>query len=205
MTARSRCLQMAPIRRHQEEIKLHKGQALVTLADPYEPERCWGDQKYSLCNMLLRQVNFPLVTNAGDILASVYSDHVYDAFGAACKSAFSKMTDPYPGPFDDGRPLYRLTEKQFLSFVRVASGLPKKRRVTGARVVRYTNVATGYPVYRLDTYAPAGANAPAGAKLVNCGYSNSYDAPNIARPEPRLLFNSEYDMGLDEDGRRILY
>lgn len=75
--------------------------------------------------------------------------------------------------------------------------------MTGARVVRYTNVATGYPVYRFDTYAPASA------KLVNAGYSSSYDAPNIQRPEPRLLYGVYVmnfgDLDLDNDDINPLY
>lgn len=149
---------------------------LVTLADPYEPSRCWGDEKYSLSNMLLRQVRFPLEVSRKDFLSSVWSDRVYSEFREACK----RYLEGVLGPFEDGRPLLGLSEENFLGFVRVASGIQESQPVTGARFVRYTNVSSGYPVYRMDAFHATDGRAIA-------VYSNNRRAPNITRTTRPML------------------
>lgn len=149
---------------------------IVTPADPFDQARCFGNEKYSLSNMLLRQVDFPATFTRADFICDVWSDRVYDGFRKACEA----LRPEEQGLFEDGTLLRKLSPERFLEFVKTASELPEDRGITGARVVRYTNVASGYPVYRFDTFCAAPGRQVA-------VYSDYYAAPNITSKKIRGL------------------
>jgi hypothetical protein len=129
---------------------------------------------YSCQNILKKQLNFPAKVFDTEELACVYSDRVYSAWEEGRKFVLKKMKTDYFRLED-------LDDKTFMSWGRIIFRDWLKhnhRQLTGLRVVRHTNVSSGYPVMRIDGYSRK-TNYP---KVKT--YSSSYDAPNIEQPEP---------------------
>lgn len=116
---------------------------------PFEPcsrfdfDRLYGRGKYGLQNMLLREVNMPTYVYAGEWVTDIWSDRCLDAFWNNAKLIESRYT---ADAFFAGA-----TEDSFLKWATavVADVEGKQIPITGAAVVRYTNVMSGYPVLRL--------------------------------------------------------
>jgi len=151
----------------------------VNKADPFDINRLWGDEKYNLQNMLMRQVNFPAYCYERDIMWSVYHDRAYDTFYAACE----KYLKPMGGGLEGGSSLNALSSEKFLEFCREAIGCDKP--ITGARFIRYTNVSSGYPCYRIDVYAKGEGNPEVPT------YSDM-NAPNVNRQERDIFYDRKY-------------
>lgn len=97
---------------------------------------------YDIQNMLLGQVNFPYAYNKGDYMNSVYSDRLpYELYNNALKKAgCNQWMDNWATSASD---------EQLLTFVREVFEKPE---ITGCRILRFTNVSSGYPCYRFDVY-----------------------------------------------------
>jgi hypothetical protein len=117
----------------------------ITPCDPFNSSRLWSTEKYTLNNMLLHDVNFPSFFYQGDIVFSQYSDRIP-------YKDWQKLSDKYlsKGGFEDGGCFRILEDKDFLSFCRDACYFDKE--IYGARIVRFTNLSTGYPLVRIDIY-----------------------------------------------------
>lgn len=137
-------------------------------ADPYNPSRLWGDEKYCLQNMLIHQYRMPF-SAPPEFLGSVYTDRVYEAWARAHKEVVEKSAcKAYMG--GDACNWFReCSNEDFLRYAQILSDAchgsgqsvlddvsaaadPSKPRVRGARMVRFTNVSSGYPTYRWDFY-----------------------------------------------------
>jgi hypothetical protein len=117
------------------------------LCAPFRFDRLYGDEKYSLQNMLLREVNMPSVAYPGELVYEAWSDHVRNAFWDNANLLLkSTMTaDAFFAGVDNE------------SFLRWANAVFSEvngksatwLNLTGAAIVRFTNVASGYPTLRL--------------------------------------------------------
>ena len=111
--------------------------------DPFDNARLYGDEKYSLQNMLLKSVNAPRRLPADCSAHSVWSDRAYSEWKKAGEGVKSRE-------FGDAW-WHGVTEADFLAFLRrIAVELGMNQEVTGGRMVRYTNHSSGYPTLRLD-------------------------------------------------------
>jgi hypothetical protein len=110
---------------------------------PFRYSRLYGDEKYTLQNMLLKQVNYD---SSAPLLKSVCSDHIphiwyeshEDIGSMASGDAFwSGVMDADLMRF--ARCVLERLNPEFELF-----------ELTGARMVRFTHWGNGYPVLRLD-------------------------------------------------------
>ena len=117
---------------------------------PFEPcsrfdfDRLYHGEKYSLQNMLLKEVNMPSFAYPGEWVNDVWSDHSHAAFWDNAKSLIKSH---HTGDaFFAGA-----TDQSFLEWaIAVMSKVEGKVvPLTGAAVIRYTNVSSGYPTLRL--------------------------------------------------------
>lgn len=150
-----------------------KKRLTVSKAEPFNPTRLWGDEKYSLQNMLMRQVRFPAYFHEGDLFSEWWSDHAYKTFQAACEK-YRGRVGPNAGSFEGGDFLSALSEDDFVEFCREAIGA--EHPATGARVVRHTNASSGYPVYSIQVFAVGEGNP-------DVPVYSSQDAPNVNWPQ----------------------
>lgn len=130
---------------------MSKRQIKTTPADRFDYNRLYGQEKYNLNNMTLAKVNFPYSVNEGKI-TSVWSDHIYKEY----RNAIAEVTSAQNGDaFWNG-----VSSEQLLKFASdVAKAVNFEPEVTGVRIVRFTNVMSGYPVLRIDI-ASGGVAAP---------------------------------------------
>jgi hypothetical protein len=111
-------------------------------ADPFEFSRLYGQEKYSLDNMTLASVNFPDVVDSGKI-TSEWSDRIFTSWDAASKDLKSTYN---ADAFWAG-----VSSTDLLTFAKaIAEAVNFTHEVTGVRIVRFTNAASGYPVLRID-------------------------------------------------------
>jgi hypothetical protein len=110
--------------------------------DPFNFDRLYGREKYSLNRMEMRSVNFPAEVDP-DHATAVWSDRIITAWYDAAQL----IDSVYNGDaFFAGA-----TQESFMKFAKaVALAINFKYEVTGARVARYTNAASQYPVYLLE-------------------------------------------------------
>ncbi len=125
---------------------------------------------YSCQNILIRQYNFPAEFNAVEEMYCEYQDRIPEQWEKGRKWYNKKTGNKYGINIDS------MTEKNFVKWAEVIAQRWLKmigRKITGLRVVRYTNVSSGYPCLRLDIYShnPKYKKVPL--------YSNNYIAPNI--------------------------
>lgn len=147
----------------------------VEKTTPYNMSRLWGDEKYSLQNMLVRQVNFPLYYYEGDTCWEVWTDRVPDEDHKKAKEFIDSCSDKPMFGYDL---MSAVKPEDFLKFCALMAGKGNEPTPTGARVVRYTS-ARGYPVHRYDLYWRH-PDSP-----MEQGYDGNF-APNVIQPQPRL-------------------
>ena len=112
------------------------------IVDPFNFSRLYGNEKYSLDAMEMKAVNFPFEVDPNKITA-VWSDRIITAWWEAAQ----KIESIYTGDAFFGG----ATNESFLRFAQeIAKAINFKHEVTGARVTRYTNRASGYPVFVLE-------------------------------------------------------
>ncbi len=100
--------------------------------------------KYCVQNMLMDQVNFPSFYHDGDYIDSIYSDRLpCDEYSELLKKHFPPDTKNFEFSSPDREKMMALLEDHF------------RRKLTGYRIVRWTHVATQYPVFRFDVFAKA--------------------------------------------------
>lgn len=117
--------------------------------DRYNPYRLYDSEKYSLSNMLLKDAKFPTDVDQ-DKVGSVWDDRVYSEWREAMEEI--KSTESGDGWWAG------VSNRDLLAFTRrlIKKIDPDwKHKITGARIVRYTNMSSGYPTLRLD-YASGG-------------------------------------------------
>ena len=118
-----------------------KDQRWATLepCDPFEYHRLMSES-YSLQNMLIKQAAMP-ATIALDVdkVLSVYQDRI--------PNEWRKAAESLPGERSWGDSGFAsMSDGDFLAFAqRVADACGEEMKVTGARLIRYTNAASGYP------------------------------------------------------------
>ena len=110
--------------------------------DPFSFDRLYGNEKYSLQKMQMKAVNFPARVDPNKATA-VWSDRIITAW----YDAGEKIVSHYNGDAT----FAGATDESFMAFAKaVATSIGFKHEVTGARVTRYTNAASGYPVFVLE-------------------------------------------------------
>lgn len=110
--------------------------------DPFSFDRLYGNEKYSLNKMEMKAVNFPAEVDP-DHATVVWSDRIITAW----YDAGEKLVTHYNGD----AAFAGATNESFMEFAKaVAKSIGFKYDVTGARVTRYTNAASGYPVFVLE-------------------------------------------------------
>lgn len=133
--------------------------AETTAAAVFQFSRLYGNEKYSLQNMLIRQVGYPMRAKPSD-LSEAWSDRFSpEMFDAASKVSAGSKTKRGGGDACDWH--RHCPADEFLAYAQAlvdAGAFGKQDRpVTGARLVRYTNAASGY---RWDIYfGPPGNGA----------------------------------------------
>lgn len=128
-------------------------------AEAFDRSRLWGRESYTLSNMLVRQEGYPRFAYVGeesgatgDYLNSAWSDREPDAWSEAVKAADPEESCRGGGAEEFFR---RLSREAFLEFFRAflrAAGAAPRVEITGGRIVRFTNHASGYPCYRADFF-----------------------------------------------------
>jgi hypothetical protein len=106
---------------------------------PFNFSLLYGAEKYSLQNMLLKQVGMVKQVLANDWIHNIWSDRVSHEWGTAWKLLESRdYGDTY---------LAGATDASFMVFANEVFSLVEKQEVvlTGAAVIRHTNVMSGYP------------------------------------------------------------
>jgi hypothetical protein len=125
----------------------------VDKCSPYKLERIFGVEKYSLNNMLIRQADFPANISSNDNLISIWTDKVEIPFISATTKYLSEIKK---GPFESGLGIQSLDKLSFLSYMK--DSVEFTDDITGARMVRFTNASSCYPVYRIDLYIQSSDN-----------------------------------------------
>ena len=111
--------------------------------DPFNFDRLYGNEKYSLNDMLLKQASCPTWVEQGDQSFEIWSDRSRTEWEAA----LPLIESSYNGDaFFAGA-----TDESFLAFAsKVVSEVNKSEiKVTGAAIVRYTDMG-GFPTLRLS-------------------------------------------------------
>lgn len=114
------------------------------LVDPFDFNRLYGPEKYSLQNMLLKQVTYPAQIDLSvDKPYDGWSDHSREEFSVALAGIESTLSGD---AFFNG-----IKDEDFLTFASKFFSLINKREIklTGARAVRTTNNG-GYPTITID-------------------------------------------------------
>lgn len=128
----------------------------VDPADCFDYSRLYGNEKYKLSNMLIRQVKFPASAKRGE-LSNVWTDRIYDA----AKKAYEGVIEPSKckSGSGDGCGWFRdCSEEDFLRYAQaiLSEGCYKNSEevptVTGARMVRFTDLSSGFPAYCWNFY-----------------------------------------------------
>ena len=110
---------------------------------PFNFDRLYGNEKYSLNDMLLKEASCPTWVEPGDESFEIWSDHSRTEWN----DALSLIKSSYNGDaFFAGA-----TDESFLAFAsKVVSAVNKREvKVTGAAIIRYTD-GGGYPTLRLS-------------------------------------------------------
>lgn len=153
----------------------------LDLVDP--PHQTFGFDDYNVQNMLERQFNFPAQFYHGqDEYHREWDDRRYTEWRAAVEK-FGKWRE--------------LDDEKFLQFCCMVNGVDPKKKATGCRIVRYTNVSSGYPTYAIDVFIQSDAHKPLPL------YSDSYSAPNVSRPKRRRGINSINGIEYFDDGKTV--
>lgn len=115
-----------------------------TLCAPYDFNRLYGAEKYRLQNMLLREVNMPSVVYPGELVYELWDDRASNIFWDNAKAIIKSGTsgDAFFAGAD---------ETSFMEWANKVFSAVESREIklTGAAVIRYTNVMSGYPTLRL--------------------------------------------------------
>jgi len=127
-------------------------------ADMFDSSRLYGKEKYKLQNMLIRQVDYPAKGRAKEF-GEFWSDRCFQACDAARRKVV-EASECKAGGGDACGWFRSCSPEEFLAYAQACldngawSGKPcdDAPKVTGARMVRYTNVSSGYPTYRWDLY-----------------------------------------------------
>ena len=116
--------------------------------DPFDYERLYGDEKYSLNNMLMKSYNFPARVKKGDLYGA-YQDRISELWYSDKAKELLVQHNPKASWGDHGYAY--LTDESLLNFAQyIADALDFGKKVTGARIIRFTNAMSGYPVYYLE-------------------------------------------------------
>jgi len=112
--------------------------------DKFDFNRLYGSEKYGLQNMLLKQYNMPTFVYAGEQTFEVWDDRISTVFWNATKELKSTYN---ADAFFAG-----VNDKDFIEWAsKVFSEVNGQEvKLTGAAVIRYTNVMSGYPTLRLS-------------------------------------------------------
>ena len=103
--------------------------------------------RYSVQNMLIaRAGDFPSVScPVGSEIHDAYEDRLcmwdHEKYNDLCEKHGAKFLGDWARGVDSAK---------LLAFVRDALDMP---HATGCRIVRFTNVSSGYPCHRIDAYA----------------------------------------------------
>jgi len=111
---------------------------------PFNRERLYRDGRYSIQNMLLREVHMPSAAYTGELTFDVWSDRELNVFWDTAK----KIIETY----ERGESFFvGASDASFLEWAStVVSHVNNKPiKLTGAAVVRFTDASSGYPVLRL--------------------------------------------------------
>ena len=140
--------------------------------DPFNFDRLYGNEKYSLNGMLLKQANCPTWVESGDESFEIWSDHSRGEWNDALPLIESSYN---ADAFFAGA-----TDESFLAFAsKVVSEVNKREiKVTGAAIVRYTD-GGGYPTLRLS------------AVVVKHTAGRRYGVP-LTKPSRHEFFMSEF-------------
>ncbi len=118
----------------------------VTKARPYNYDELMHNS-YNVQNMLITQFNFPLYFHKGDFMSDIWIDRIPRE---KYEEAYKKNLEAKMGGGGWDNP--HLNPEIVLGFFQdIFSECNKK--LTGFRIVRYTNVASGYPCPRFDVFA----------------------------------------------------
>ena len=116
------------------------------LADPFDFERLYGMEKYSLQNMLLKEVTMPTTVYGGERTFEVWSDRERHAFWE------NRFKRTLTSTMNGDAYFAGVTDEDFLEWANAVfseiEGQPVQ--LTGACLIRYTNVMSGYPTLRLS-------------------------------------------------------
>ena len=110
--------------------------------DPFVFSRLYGREKYSLNSMELKAANFPAEVDPGKA-TSIWSDRAATTW----EEASNGIESEYSGDaFWAG-----VSAADLLTFAeRMAKTINFQHKVTGARITRFTNAASGYPCLVLE-------------------------------------------------------
>ena len=162
-------------------------------ADEFDSGRLWGNEKYNLCNMLVRQEAFPRyiyegeATGTGDAHYEIWSDRVHEAWSQAVEAADPEESARGGGAEDFFRRLSRESFFRFLGKLIEATRGEPRHPVTGGRIVRYTNVSSGYPCYRVGIFckSPETPSCSAAAPITRRPRANwGINPPHYTRSYP---------------------
>lgn len=142
----------------------------VTKTEPYSYGLFYS-KPYSIQNMLIYQYQFPYEYYEDDYVDSVYSDRIpHDKYEKAIKKYLKdKTTWSWDTPDEN--------HKISLAFFSEIFG----RKITGYRIVRYTNVSSGYPVWRFDVFAKS-------KKTPNTELYSGQHGENVEYPKENIRY-----------------
>jgi hypothetical protein len=146
----------------------------VEPVDPFDHTRLYGREKYDLQGMLIRQVDMPHEIHLpGDQTWEVWSDRAGDRIRSAW-AEIAKPSSTEKGGGDACNWHRHCPAAEFLRYLQVIVG--SEMPITGGRMVRYTDAASGYPVYRYDVFYKHPETPDRPFYSGDCG-------PNINQPE----------------------
>ena len=131
-------------------MSMRRSQRKVKSPMPFDNSRLYGDEKYSLNDMLLGTTEMPHGTRGTTIPEgygshTVWSDHAHDLWTRTCEIA-KPESSARSDAFWSG-----VSSTDLLAFARaMAVEVNVREEVVGTRIVRFTNRKSQYPVLRLD-------------------------------------------------------
>ena len=129
----------------EKKLLKHQSRKNTNLPDPYNVRRLYGDEKYCLNNMELNSHNFPEVERLPENLGchSIWSDRIFQEWNASSKNISSiACGDAFWS---------KVSSEDLLLFGNnIAKNTNLSEKITGVRIVRFTDAASQYPVLRVD-------------------------------------------------------
>ncbi len=136
---------------------------------------------YNVQNMLINQLNFPFFYHDGDYIDFVWTDRMpYERYRELITKHFDEKSCQWDWGFDSNK---------MMSFLKDYFN----RELTGYRVIRYTNVSSGYPVYLINVFAKSDKTPQ--EKVFTGQFGDNVERSDLESTMNGIIFDSIFEGG----------